>query len=217
VFSSIVHFRNMFSFSTRLYPITDTQVARLSHAKQVVHLSEGGARLIQLREKRLAPREFYREAEAAVIEAHARAVRIIINDRADIARASGADGVHLGQDDFPPEAARRLLGPDAIIGLSTHNPTQAKVAADLPINYIAIGPIFATATKVNAEPVVGLEGLSRVRDLVGGIPLVAIGGITAKNAALAIAAGADAVAVISALLAEESSISDNTIRLLRRL
>jgi thiamine-phosphate pyrophosphorylase len=207
----------MFSFSTRLYPITDAQISGLTHAKQVAHLSEGGARLIQLREKRIAPREFYRDAEAAVIAAHARGAQIIINDRADIALALRADGVHLGQDDLPPDAARKLLGPDAIIGLSTHNVLQAQVAASLPVNYIAIGPIFPTASKVHPQAIVGLAGLRRVRNVVGAIPLVAIGGITAKNAALVIAAGADAVAVISALLSEESSICDNTQRFLQLL
>lgn len=207
----------MFSFSNRLYPITDAQVSGLSHAKQVAQLIEGGARLVQLREKRASPREFYRDAEASVIAAHARGTQIIINDRADIALALGADGVHLGQDDLPPEAARKLLGPDAIIGLSTHNVLQAQLAASLPVNYIAIGPIFSTATKDNPEAVVGLAGLRQVRNVVGAIPLVAIGGITAENAALVIAAGADAVAVISALLSGESRVSDNTHRFLQLL
>ena len=207
----------MFSFSTRLYPITDVQVSGLSHAKQVAQLIEGGARVIQLREKRAAPREFYRAAEASVIAAQARGTQIIINDRADIALALGADGVHLGQDDLPPEAARKLLGPDAIIGLSTHNLLQAQLAASLPVNYIAIGPIFPTATKDNPAAVVGLAGLRQVRNVVGAIPLVAIGGITAENAARVIAAGADAVAVISALLSGESRISDTTHRFLQLL
>lgn len=205
----------MFSFSSRLYPLTDTSISGLSHARQVAQLCEGGARIIQLREKHLAPQEFYREAELAVSEAHHRGARLIINDRADIAVAVGADGVHLGQDDLPPEAARGLMGPDAIIGLSTHNLDQALAAAKLPIDYIAIGPIFATTTKANPEPIVGLDGLRRVRDAIAAIPLVAIGGITAENAAEVIAAGADAVAVISALLSRESSISNNTRRFLQ--
>jgi thiamine-phosphate pyrophosphorylase len=205
----------MFSFSSRLYPITDTRISSLSHAQQVAQLSEGGARLIQLREKHLAPRLFYREAEAAVQEAHKSGVCLIINDRPDIALAVGADGVHLGQDDLPSEAARSLLGPDAIIGLSTHNTAQAQAAAKLPIDYIAIGPIFATATKVNPEPTVGLDGLRLVRELIGAVPLVAIGGITTDNAAQVIAAGADAVAVLSALLTGQAGISLNTQRFLR--
>jgi len=207
----------MFSFSSRLYPITDTRISGLSHAQQVARLSEGGARLIQLREKHLAPRSFYREAELAVGQAHNLGARLIINDRPDIALAVGADGVHLGQDDLPPGAARELLGPDAIIGLSTHSVAQGQVAAKLPIDYIAIGPIFASATKVNPEPAVGLDVLRRVRDVVGAIPLVAIGGITAENAAQVIAAGADAVAMISALLTKEARISHNTRRFLEIL
>lgn len=207
----------MFSFPSRLYPITDTKISRLSHATQVAQLSEGGARLIQLREKGLAPREFYREAERAMRVAQDKGAQLIINDRADIALALGASGVHVGQDDLPADAARRLLGPDAIIGLSTHSVAQAQLAAGMPINYLAVGPIFATSTKVNSEPVVGLDGLRRVRDVVGAIPLVAIGGITAKNASIVISAGADAVAVVSALFTEESSISDTTRRFLQLL
>ena len=207
----------MFSFPSRLYPITDTKISRLSHARQVAQLTEGGAPLIQLREKGLAPREFYREAEIAMRVAHNNGAHLIINDRADIALALGASGVHLGQDDLPPDAARRLLGPDAIIGLSTHSVAQAQLAAGMPINYLAIGPIFSTSTKVNSEPVVGLDGLRRVRDVVGAVPLVAIGGITAGNAPLVISAGADAVAVISALFAEESGISDTTRNFLQLL
>lgn len=205
----------MFSFSSRLYAISDTRISGLSHEQQVAQLAEGGARLIQIREKDLAPRSFYREAELAVREARKRCVCLIINDRPDIALAVGADGVHLGQDDLPAEAARKLLGPDAIIGLSTHNLSQAQTAAQLPINYIAIGPIFVTTTKVNPEPAIGVDGLRRVRDLVGTIPLVAIGGITAENAAQVIAAGANAVAVISALLKDGLDISQNTRRFLQ--
>ena len=142
---------------------------------------------------------------------------IIINDRADIALALRADGVHLGQDDLPPDAGRRLLGADAIIGFSTHNPVQAKLAAQLPVSYVAIGPIFATNTKCNPDAIVGIEGLRRVRDAVGDIALVAIGGITIENAAAVISAGADAVAVIGALFREELSISENARRLLQVL
>ena len=207
----------MFAFSTRLYPLTDTQIAGLSHADQVAQLSEGGARLIQLRDKQLAPREFYREAEAALRVARSHGVRIIINDRADIALTLRADGVHLGQDDLPPAAARRLLGPDAVIGFSTHNTAQAQAAANMPIDYIAVGPIFDTTSKGNPDPVVGLDGLRRIREIVGTIPLVAIGGITAENAPEVISAGADAVAVISALLAPQMGIQACTRKLLKRL
>jgi len=126
-----------------------------------------------------------------------RGVKILINDRVDIAMALKADGVHLGQDDLPPEAARRLLGDDSIIGLSTHSVNQARIAAKLPVNYVAIGPVFATATKSSAHPALGLSGLARVREAIGAIPLVAIGGINRENAASVLEAGADVVAIIS--------------------
>src|ERR1700750_1762555 len=113
----------------KLYPITDRRLSGLSHAEQAARLIEGGAALIQLREKHLSPREFYVEAEAALKIARARGVKLIINDRADIALALGADGVHLGQDDMPPEAARALLGEGAVIGFSTHSAEQAIAAA----------------------------------------------------------------------------------------
>ena len=184
----------------KLYPITDVRLSGLSHAEQLTRLCAGGARFIQLREKHLSPREFYDAAEAALDVARERGVRLIINDRADIALALGADGVHLGQDDLDPSAARRLLGERFIIGYSTHSVAQAIEAARLPLDYIAIGPIFATDSKVNPDPVVGLDGLRRVRDGIEHIPLVAIGGITRENAPDVLDAGADAVAVISALL-----------------
>jgi thiamine-phosphate pyrophosphorylase len=207
----------MFSFTTKLYPITDVRLSGLSHAEQVARFSAGGATLIQLREKHLSPRELYREAEEALRVARARGVRLVINDRVDIALALGADGVHVGQDDLSPAVARRLLGEGAVIGFSTHNVEQAQAAANMSVDYIAIGPIFSTATKANPDPVVGLDGLRRVRDVIGGIPLVAIGGITAQNAAKVISAGADAVAVISSLLTDTTRIQESTRELLARL
>jgi thiamine-phosphate pyrophosphorylase len=137
-------------------------------------------------------------------------VRLIINDRADIALALGADGVHLGQDDLPPAAARELLGERAVIGCSTHNEEQAREAIELPVDYIAIGPVFQTSSKENPDPVVGLEGLRRVRRIVGQIPLVAIGGVSAENAREVLTAGADSLAVISLLLGEPEQIERRT-------
>lgn len=184
----------------KLYPITDRRLSGLSHAEQVARLIEGGAAFIQLREKHLSPREFYSEAGEALKVARERGAKLIINDRADIALALGADGVHLGQDDVPPEAARALLGERAVIGFSTHGVEQAIAAARLPVDYIAIGPVFETTSKENPDAVVGLEGLRRVREAVGSVKLVAIGGVTRENAPSVLAAGADSVAVISALL-----------------
>src|ERR1051325_11365410 len=161
----------------RVYPITDVQLSGLSHAEQARLLSLGGASLIQLREKRMPALEFYEQAKAAQLHG----VRLIINDRVDIALAVGASGVHLGQDDLPPEAARKLLGPQAIIGYSTHDVDQAISATRLPIDYLAIGPIFNTTTKSDTAPIVGLDGLRTVRRAIGEFPLVAIGGITLTN------------------------------------
>jgi len=194
----------------RVYPLTDVRLSGLSHAEQVELLSLGGASLIQLREKRMPAVEFYDEAKAAVALAERNGVKLIINDRVDITLAVGAHGVHLGQDDMPPEAARRLLGPEAIIGYSTHTVEQASAALTLPIDYIAIGPIFQTATKTDTSPVLGLEGLRAVRQAIGKFPLVAIGGITRTNAVEVIQAGADSIAVISALLSDPHQIPDTT-------
>ena len=203
----------------KLYPITDRRLSGLSHAEQVARLSDGGARVVQLREKNLSPREFYREAEEALRVARERGVRLVINDRADIALALGADSVHLGQDDMPPGAARSLLGDKAIVGFSTHSVAQAIEAARLPVDYVAIGPVFATSSKENPDAAVGLEGVARVRESVGQIYVVAIGGINEENARAVLDAGADSVAVISALLApgDPSEITLRTRRFLDRL
>ena len=192
-----------------VYPITDVEIAGVSHAEQIVLLGDGGATFVQLREKKLPPIDFYHQAKTALAVAAERGVTVIINDRVDLALALQARGVHLGQDDLPPNAARKLLGNDAIIGYSTHNVAQAIAAATLPVDYVAIGPIFKTGTKANPDPVVGLDGLRAVRKATGDMPLVAIGGITTANARAVIEAGADSVAVISALLSGgPNAISD---------
>jgi thiamine-phosphate pyrophosphorylase len=202
--------------NARLYPLTDRFLSGLSHAEQVSCLSEGGATLIQLREKILSSLDFFSEAAAALRVARERGVKIIINDRVDIALALKADGVHLGQDDLPPAAARELLGPAVILGFSTHNLRQALLAVHLPIDYIAIGPIFSTATKHRAEPTVGLDHFREVRQAVGKFPLVAIGGITSENSQDVLDAGADAVAVISDIWTGSKSATARTERLLSR-
>ena len=196
----------------KLYPITDARLSGLTHAEQVARLSEGGATFIQLREKHLSPREFYREAQAALDVARSRVgVRLIVNDRADIALALGADGVHLGQHDLDPVAARRLLGENFIIGYSTHTVAQAVEASRLPVDYIAIGPIFDTRTKENPDLTIGLDALRRVRAAIDpSVPLVAIGGITQSNAPAALHAGADSLALISALLDTPDLIAART-------
>ena len=200
--------------AVKVYPITDVRLTGLSHAEQVTRLIQGGATLIQLREKSLSPREFFHQAQAALEVARAHDVRIIINDRVDIALALHADGVHLGQDDMPPHAARKLLGDEALIGFSTHNPVQAFSASTFPIDYLAIGPVFPTSSKNKPDPVVGLAGLREVRDAVGDLPLVAIGGITAQNIESVLKEGATCVAVIGAVLADPPNITSNTAHLI---
>lgn len=198
----------------RIYPITDTRLSGVSHADQVAALIDGGAGLIQLRDKYASPREFYSEAKAALAIARTHGARVIINDRVDIALALKADGVHLGQSDVPAIAARRLLGEAAIIGVSSHNLAQAELAATMPVDYVAFGPLFPTSTKDDPEPVAGLEEFRIVRVRLGTFPLVAIGGITLANAGQVFAAGADAVAMIGALVGDPAKIAANTRRML---
>jgi thiamine-phosphate pyrophosphorylase len=198
----------------KIYPITDTQLSGLSHAEQVARLIEGGASVIQLRDKFSAPREFYREAAAALQIARDHCARLIINDRVDIALALKADGVHLGQTDMPAAAARRLLGNEAIIGFSTHNTEQAKLATALPVDYLAFGPIFPTLTKENPDPVTGLAGLAELAATKGRLPLVAIGGITLANASEVLKAGADTLAMIAELVADPLRIAEKMSKML---
>ncbi len=200
-----------------MYPITDTQLSGISHADQVSLLADAGATFVQLREKNLPALDFYNEAKSALAVAAQKSVTLIINDRVDVALALGARGVHLGQDDLPPEAARELLGDAAVIGYSTHSVAQASAAANLPVDYIAIGPIFQTGSKNNPDPVVGLDGLRAVRYAIGDIPLVAIGGITETNAVAVIEAGADSIALISALLSGGPTEISNRYRALSQL
>ncbi len=193
----------------RVYPITDRKLSGLSHAEQVRRLAAAGAALIQLREKHLPADQFYAEAVNAVAAAREAGVILLINDRVDIAKMTGADGVHLGRDDLPPAAARQLLGRDAIIGLSTHSITEATAAAREPVDYVAFGPIFRTDTKPDTEPVVGLGQLAEIRNALPNIPLVAIGGINAENITAVIEAGADSAAVISSAVAGGENIAKN--------
>ena len=193
----------------KIYPITDTNISGLSHHDQVKQLIEGGATLIQLREKRASPREFFQNAREALSIARSAAVKLIINDRVDIALAIGADGVHLGQTDMPVEASRRLLGDQAIIGFSTHNVNQLEDAVRRSVDYLAFGPIFPTASKENPDPIVGLAELAQVKTLVGSLPLVAIGGIGTGAIREVLRSGADSVAVISAVLNGPNAIAEN--------
>ncbi|MBI4468293.1 MAG: thiamine phosphate synthase [Acidobacteria bacterium] len=183
----------------RLYALTDTRLAGGSHVEQAQWLIEAGVEWIQLREKRRSPKEFIEQVRIVLIMARSAGTRIIVNDRVDIALAAQADGVHLGQQDMDPAFARRLLGPERLIGYSTHGLDQALKADALPVDYVAVGPIFPTSTKGELVAGIGLEALRetclRVKK-----PVVAIGGITLDRAVETIRAGAQSVAVVSDLL-----------------
>lgn len=162
--------------------------------------------MIQLREKHLSPAEFCEDASVAIAFARERSVKIIINDRVDIALALNADGVHLGQDDLPPAEARKILGCNAIIGFSTHTLEQVREALAFPLDYIAYGPIFDTKTKQNPDSTVGIPALKHVRGIIGDKPLVAIGGIDSVNYRSVLNVGVDSVAIISSILSDPEQI-----------
>ena len=180
----------------RLYTFADASFGdpvRLAEA-----LFNAGARIIQVRNKRGSARELLEQVER-ILSFAPRGAEIIVNDRVDVALISGAGGVHLGQDDVPPVEARRILGLDRMIGFSTHNLEQAMRAEKLPVDYVAVGPIFLTATKERPDAVVGLENLSAICQAIRK-PVVAIGGIKLENAEDVLKAGATSVAVISDVL-----------------
>jgi thiamine-phosphate pyrophosphorylase len=161
-------------------------------------LFSGGARLVQIRDKTATAQKLLAQVEEA-LKAAPPGARLIVNDRSDVARIAGAAGVHLGQQDLLPSVARRTLAPGQIVGYSTHSLSQAMEADKKPVDYIAVGPIFATTTKVNPDPVVGLDLLREICSNVRK-PVVAIGGITLETAADVLACGATSVAVIGDLL-----------------
>lgn len=180
----------------RLYAIADAAFGNPVSLSRELFL--GGARLVQIRNKHASARDLL-EQVIAVLEFAPSDSRVIVNDRADVALIAGAGGVHVGQGDLPPHLARRILPASQIVGCSTHSLEQALRAATAPVDYIAAGPVFATSTKSDADPVIGLDGLREICSRAGK-PVVAIGGITRENAADVFACGAASVAVISDLL-----------------
>jgi len=190
----------------RLYAILDVDAvaARGLEPRRVLRdWLTAGVRLVQLRAKHLSLGPFLELADWMADECHRAGAVFIVNDRVDVARLSVADGVHLGQDDLTPQHARAMLQKAAWIGLSTHNDVQLRRGIESAATYLAIGPVFATSSKLRPDPVIGLEGvrlLAELRTSNSELPIVAIGGITLATAADVIAAGADAVAVISDLL-----------------
>jgi thiamine-phosphate pyrophosphorylase len=189
------------------YPILDTEtVARrgIDPVDAAARILEAGAGLLQLRHKGFFSREMFEQAREIAALCRGAGALFVINDRADIAKLLNAS-LHLGQDDLPPADARRVLGDGALIGFSTHNEAQLRAAAPEPVEYLAIGPIFGTSSKMNPDPVVGLAELHRLRGLTAR-PLVAIGGITRANARSVLEAGADSVAVIGDLFPEDGNV-----------
>ena len=204
----------------RLYPIVDA--AFFSTTEEVVAFAQeliaGGCTLLQYRNKSGNARvmlEQVRELRGlSRTRVPAPHLRLVMNDRADLCLVAEFDGVHVGQEDLSPESVRGIIGSDRWLGVSTHSPEQMQEASLTSADYLAIGPVFSTSSKDRPDPVVGLEGVRRARQLTRK-PLVAIGGITRSNAASVIEAGADSVAVISDLLREPRKSAEEFFRVLR--
>lgn len=186
---------------SRLYAIVDAAVLAgrgLDVGDTAHQLSAAGAGLVQWRDKGASPQDVLRRAALLLRAFSGTKCRLVMNDRADLALLGDFVGVHVGQEDLLPEDARRVIGSERWVGVSTHNEAQVRAAELSCADYVAIGPVFTTGTKLNAEPVVGLDGVRRARALTSK-PLVAIGGVTRENARSVMDAGANSVAVISGL------------------
>ena len=198
----------------RLYAILDR--SQVPDAAALVGAAEqlraGGVRLLQYRNKKGGSREILDDARE-LKRRFGSTMKLIMNDRADLCLAAEFDGVHVGQEDLSADGARRVIGPNLWLGVSTHNPEQLRDADDSSADYLAIGPVFATTSKDNPDPVVGLEGVRWARELTRK-PLVAIGGITRENAGSVIEAGADAIAVISDLVQDPRKSAEEFFRIL---
>ena len=186
-----------------LYLVTDRGLARGRTNLEIVSAAvDGGTSVVQLREKDCSTRDFIEQALAIKEFLKDRAVPLIINDRVDVAQAVKADGVHLGQTDMPLETAKRILGDSMIIGISAESLPDAIAAEQGGADYLGVSPIYATPTKTDTAPPLGLEGLRKIRKAVR-LPLVGIGGLNPDNAAEVIRNGADGVAVVSAIVAAD--------------
>jgi len=195
----------------RFYPILDPEIASRHGIDAVLaaeQILEGGATILQFRHKGFFSREVFAQLERVAQLCRDAHVLFVVNDRADLAALTGA-ALHLGQDDLTPAAARKVVGSKTLIGFSTHNEAQLRAAATEPADYLALGPIFGTASKQNPDPIVGIDELRRLRPLTNR-PLVAIGGITRANAQSVLTAGADAVAIIGDLFPEDGNLRART-------
>jgi thiamine-phosphate pyrophosphorylase len=189
-----------------LYLVTDRELMAAASIEECVEQAvRGGCTIVQLREKNATSREFYETAVRVRKITAALGVPLLINDRADIALAVDADGVHIGQEDLPLEAARRILGKDKIIGVSAGNADKARAYADAGADYLGVGAMFATGTKTDANPA-SMDELRRIRAEVS-IPIVAIGGINKNNVQLFAGTGIDGIAVVSAIVSQKDACS----------
>ncbi len=188
----------------QLYLVTDGPLSKGRPIEQIVEQAlAGGVTCVQLREKNIATRDFIALTERVLPVTRAAGVPCLINDRVDVALATNADGVHLGQQDMPYHMARHLLGPDKIIGLSVENIDQAHDAQSLDVDYLGVSPIYCTPTKEELQTQFGIEGLREVRAL-SKHPLVAIGGLNMQTIPDVVSAGADGIAVVSAICSAEN-------------
>jgi thiamine-phosphate pyrophosphorylase len=188
----------------RLYVILDAALISIPEKDCARNLVDAGVRLLQYRNKRASARQLFEISRDLAEFLKPAGVQFVVNDRADVAALTDADGVHVGQDDLRGEEAREVVGAGKWVGVSTHNAEQFQVAAATSADYLAVGPVFATGSKENPDPVVGVELVRRARALTDK-PIVAIGGITLESAAEVLDAGADSVAVISDILRAENS------------
>jgi thiamine-phosphate pyrophosphorylase len=183
----------------RLYVILDAALLTIPETECAQKLVDAGVRLMQYRNKQASAHELFDRSKHLALLLIPQGVTFVVNDRADVACAAGASGVHVGQEDLGAEATRSAIGPENLLGVSTHNLEQFEQAAGTSADYIAVGPVFSTSTKANPDPVVGIEFIRKCR-LLTSKPIVAIGGITLERAAEVVQAGADAIAVISDIL-----------------
>lgn len=183
----------------RLYVILDATLLNNSPFDCAHELAAAGVRLLQYRDKSASALDLLETSRRLVSSLNSCGASLIVNDRPDVAALAGAGGVHVGQEDLDPEQARAVVGKEMWVGVSTHNLEQFRRAAATSADYIAVGPIFATTSKANPDPVVGLDLIRQIRSLTEK-PIVAIGGVTLDRAASVIAAGADSVAVIRDVL-----------------
>jgi thiamine-phosphate pyrophosphorylase len=183
----------------RLYVILDAALLTVPETECAQRLAAAGVCLLQYRNKGASARELFESSKRLSSLLIPQGVTFVVNDRADVAFAAEASGVHVGQEDLRAEAARSVIGAEKLIGVSTHNLDQFKDAAASSADYVAVGPVFSTSTKANPDPLVGIELIRRARRLTDK-PIVAIGGITLESAAEVVRAGADSIAVISDIL-----------------